>query len=196
MKQIVPNYSFNTTARTVTLSDFTATYPVLLRNLMLITDVTTNQILYNFADASVATATVSSNNVVTLSALPSGPANTDTLQIIYDYQVLGQNAVGWISGTASATGTADTSVIAAQGGNLKVYVTGISVANTGTANTLITLKNGSAGSTLWQTIAPSAGGSNINFPTPISTSANIGLFFASGTASTTVYVSATGYVAP
>jgi hypothetical protein len=84
MKQVVLNYSFSVSGLTVTLSDFTAASPVDLKRLYLIVDVTTNQILYNFADSSVATATISSNNVITLSALPTGPANGDSLQIIYD----------------------------------------------------------------------------------------------------------------
>lgn len=79
MKQIVQNYSLNTTAKTVTLTDFTAVH---LRRLQLITDVTTNTILYNFADSSVSTATVT-GNVITLSTMGSA-TGTDTLQIIYD----------------------------------------------------------------------------------------------------------------
>lgn len=79
MKQIIKTYSLNTTAKTVTLTDFTT---VRLDRLQLIVDTTTNSILYNFADSSVSTATVS-GNVITLSTMGSA-ANTDTLQIIYD----------------------------------------------------------------------------------------------------------------
>lgn len=84
MKQIITNYSFSASAKTVTLTDFSGSHPVALERLLLIIDVTTNQILYNFADNTVAAASISSNNVVTLSALPSGPANSDKLQITYD----------------------------------------------------------------------------------------------------------------
>lgn len=102
----------------------------------------------------------------------------------------------FVSGNASATNTTDTSVVAAAGVGLKNYITNISVANTGSSTTLITLKDGSGGSTLWYTIAPAGGGSNIALDVPIATTANTALYFAAGTASTTVYVSAIGYKAP
>jgi hypothetical protein len=77
-KQLISAYSYNTAAKTVTLTDFTT---VRLDRLQLITNTTTNQIIYNFADSSVATASVS-GNVITLSAAPG--SNTDKLMIIYD----------------------------------------------------------------------------------------------------------------
>src|SRR5690242_12018279 len=80
MKQVISSYTFNTTTKTITLSDFGT---VRLDRLQLIVDTTTNKILYNFADNSVATATVSTN-VIALSALQGGEANTDKLQIVYD----------------------------------------------------------------------------------------------------------------
>lgn len=79
MKQVIKNYSFNAVAKTVTLTDFTT---VRLDRLQLIVDVTTNAILYNFADATVATA-VASTNVFTLSTVGTA-SGTDNLQIIYD----------------------------------------------------------------------------------------------------------------
>ena len=102
-----------------------------------------------------------------------------------------------VRGTASVAGTSDTSLVAASGsGSLKTYITNLSFANTGSSNTLITLKDGSGGSTLWYTIAPAGSGSNIQLEIPIVTSANTALYFACGTSSTTVYASATGYKAP
>lgn len=80
MKQLIKNYALNATAKTITLSDFAA---IRLDRLQLITDVTTNTILYNFADASVASASVA-GNVITLSTLPGNVANSDALSIIYD----------------------------------------------------------------------------------------------------------------
>lgn len=81
-KGIIKNYSFNTAAKTITLTDITT---VRLDKLALITDVTTNKILYNFADVSVATATVATN-VITLSTLQGGENNTDKLRIDYDIE--------------------------------------------------------------------------------------------------------------
>ena len=80
MKQIIANYSFNTSTKAITLTDFGT---VRLDRLQLIVDTTTNKILYNFADSSIATATISSN-AITLSALQGGESNTDKLQIIYN----------------------------------------------------------------------------------------------------------------
>lgn len=80
MKSILKNYSFNTTTKAITATDVTT---VRLDRLALITDTTTNKILYNFADSTVSTATVA-GNVITLSALQGGESNTDKLRIDYD----------------------------------------------------------------------------------------------------------------
>jgi hypothetical protein len=100
------------------------------------------------------------------------------------------NPENFISGPASATTTGQTQIIGAQTG-LKIYVTNLSLANTGIATSLVTIQNGST--TLWYTIVPAGGGSNITFQNPIATSVNTALNFVAGTASTTIYVSASGY---
>lgn len=100
-------------------------------------------------------------------------------------------------GSATTTGTGDTSVVAASGnGSLRTYVKACQVANTGSATSLITWKDGNAGSTLGYTIAPTGGGSNIVFPMPLRTTANTAFYFAAGSASTTIYVTCQGYYAP
>ena len=81
-KGLLKNYTFNTAAKTITLTDVTT---VRLDKLALITDTTTNKILYNFADLTVATATVATN-VITLSVLQGGEANGDKLRIDYDVE--------------------------------------------------------------------------------------------------------------
>jgi hypothetical protein len=97
-------------------------------------------------------------------------------------------------GNTSVTTTASTSLVAAQASGIKVYITGISLSNTGTSTSLVLLQNGSSGTTIWQGIAPAGGGSNIVLPTPICTSAATALYFAAGTATTTLYISVTGYI--
>jgi hypothetical protein len=82
VKQVVRNYTFNATTRVITLTDFAA---VSLDRLALVVNTTTNKILWNLADATVATATVSTNTV-TLSVLPGGDTNSDKLAIFYDAQ--------------------------------------------------------------------------------------------------------------
>lgn len=100
-------------------------------------------------------------------------------------------------GTATTTGTTDISVVAASGdANLKTYITDMQIVNTGASTSLITFKDGNAGATLGYTIAPTGGGSNIHFSTPLVTTANTAFYFAAATASTTIYISAQGYKAP
>lgn len=82
MKSVIKNYTFDTVAKTITLTDITT---VRLDKLALITDVTTNKILYNFADPTLATATVATN-VITLSVLQGGEVNGDKLRIDYDVE--------------------------------------------------------------------------------------------------------------
>ncbi len=82
MKQVVRNYTFNATTRVITLTDYAT---LSLDRLALVVNTTTNRILWNLADPTVATATVATNTI-TLSALPGGDTNTDKLAIFYDAQ--------------------------------------------------------------------------------------------------------------
>lgn len=78
-KQIIKNYTFDATAKTVTLTDFDTIDP---SRLALITNVTRGVILFNFADP-IKGATVN-GNVITLSYYESGMQNTDKLRIDYN----------------------------------------------------------------------------------------------------------------
>lgn len=79
MKILVENYTFNAGQKKVTLTDYTS---VSLESLLLITNVTTNTIIYNFADP--AKGGVVSGNILTLDYDSSGMSNTDKLQIFID----------------------------------------------------------------------------------------------------------------
>ena len=79
MKKIVDNYSFNAASKVVTLNDYGA---VTLARIMLITNVTANVVIYNFANTALGG--VATNNYVTLTYDTSGQASTDKLLIIYD----------------------------------------------------------------------------------------------------------------
>lgn len=81
-KAVLKNYTFNTSTKAITLTDIAT---VRLDKIILITDVTTNKILYSFADPTIATATVATN-VITLSVLQGGENNTDKLRIDYDVE--------------------------------------------------------------------------------------------------------------
>lgn len=105
------------------------------------------------------------------------------------------NKENFISGSATTTGTSDTSVIASAGAGLKNYVTGLSVWNSGATTATITLKNGSGGSTIWTTIAPAGGGSNpITISPPVPTSTATAVYFSAGSSSTTVGISVDAYI--
>lgn len=127
-----------------------------------------------------ATVTVGSHDVT----------NTGTFKV----QATPSVSTGFVRGASTATnGTAEVSLLTAAGVGIKNYITTISVVNTGTTSALITFKDGAGGSTLWTTIAPALGGSNITFPIPIATTANTAFVFASGTAVTSIYANAAGY---
>jgi hypothetical protein len=97
------------------------------------------------------------------------------------------------SGTANTTGTSTTSLIGAVASE-RIYVKSFSCANTGSTPSLISFQDGSGGTTLWTTIVPAGGGSNLGADAPIFwTTAGNALYFAAGSASTTTYCSAAGY---
>lgn len=106
------------------------------------------------------------------------------------------NKENFVSGVATATGTADTAVIAAQGAGNFIYITAISVANTGSTSSLITIETdtASAKTAIWYLINPAGGGDNITFDPPIKGSvSNKNVGFVAGSSSTTQYVSMAGY---
>lgn len=79
MKVQVTNYTFDKTAKTVTFTDYTT---IRLDSLLLITNVTSNVIIYNFADPLLG-GTVATN-VLTLTYDTSAMNDTDSLQIFYE----------------------------------------------------------------------------------------------------------------
>ena len=80
MKVLANRYSFSPSTKQVFLSGFTTN--IVLEQLLLITNVTTNTIIYNFADSAAGGIIV--NNIITLSADTTSMAGTDRLQIFLD----------------------------------------------------------------------------------------------------------------
>jgi len=76
----IGNYSFDKTNKTITFTGFD--FLLTLHNILLVTNVTTNTMIYNFA--SLNTGGDVSNNVLTLDFNTSGMSNTDSLQIYID----------------------------------------------------------------------------------------------------------------
>jgi hypothetical protein len=81
MKQAAENYTFNATAKTLTLNRPQFGNNIDLARLLLITDVTAGVILYQFNGGGVTV----SGNVLTFASLPGNVQSSDTLQIIYDF---------------------------------------------------------------------------------------------------------------
>lgn len=79
MKIKIENYAFNKTSKTVTFTDYTS---IRLDSILLITNVTDNIIIYNFADPLLGGTVL--NNVLTLSYNTSSMDDADKLQIFYE----------------------------------------------------------------------------------------------------------------
>lgn len=77
MKIQIKNYTFNKTAKTVTFTDYTS---IDLDGILLITNVTSNKIIYNFAKIGGTVL----NNVLTLDYDTSLMSDNDDLQIFYE----------------------------------------------------------------------------------------------------------------
>lgn len=79
MKILITNYTFNAASRTVTFLGYSR---ILLDSILIITNVASNTIIYNFAGPSKG-GTVS-GNVLTLDFDTSAMSNSDPLQIYYE----------------------------------------------------------------------------------------------------------------
>lgn len=79
MKVQVKNYTFDKTAKTVIFVDYIS---IDLDSILLITNVTTNTIIYNFANSSLGGTVL--NNVLTLTYNTSTMLDSDKLQIFYE----------------------------------------------------------------------------------------------------------------
>lgn len=101
----------------------------------------------------------------------------------------------WVRGTADLRVVLGASVTAipAQGASIFTYITGIQLANMGSASVLVTF-GGGLGSILGYSIAPAGGGSNILYPNALKTGEN-SAFTASISGTASVLVSAQGFIA-
>jgi hypothetical protein len=79
MKTKIENYSFSKSSKTITFTNYTS---IRLDALLLITNVTDNIILYNFADPNKGVTVI--GNVLTLIADTSAMDDADKLLIYYD----------------------------------------------------------------------------------------------------------------
>lgn len=130
------------------------------------------------------------------------PAATDTQGVAVQCDPSGRLRVASqptvfnaVSGTATQTSTTTTSLISLVASN-RIYVTAFACYNSGSSASVISFQDGSGGTTLYQTIVPAGGGSNLGGGQMLfKTTAGNALFFAPATASTTIGCSASGFSA-
>jgi hypothetical protein len=106
-------------------------------------------------------------------------------------------ATGNIFQARAAVTTATTAVLqAAPAAGLALYVTDISVSNSGAALSTVSLLPTAGISVIDIAAAPGGGGGSMSLQTPLRITTATGLSYTTSAASTTVYISATGYTAP
>jgi hypothetical protein len=110
MKKLITGYQFSASTKVVNFppSLYGPQNPVNIENLLLITNVSKGQIIYNFAD-STATGVVNSTSGFLLGYNTTSMANTDKLQIFYDvpveeYDFCSGYLTGYITGIGTSTG--------------------------------------------------------------------------------------------
>lgn len=104
------------------------------------------------------------------------------------------NPENFVSGTATATDTTSTSLVASPGGSLRNYITQFTVWNSSATNTYIKIQDGSGGTTLYTLPCPTVGGSVITLPTPLrQPTTATAIFFAANASANAVFISASGY---
>jgi len=98
----------------------------------------------------------------------------------------------YVSGSAAQTGTAQTSLIAAQGASIKLYITDLECGNSGVNTSMLTFTDTAATALL----NPAGFGFMKTFATPLVVAANTAFQFTPGSASTTQTCNAQGYIGP
>jgi len=104
------------------------------------------------------------------------------------------NPENFVSGTATATDTTSTSLVAAPASGLRNYITQFTVWNSSATNTYIKIQDGSGGTTIYTLPCPTVGGSVISLPTPLrQPTTATALYFAANASANAVFISASGY---
>lgn len=99
-----------------------------------------------------------------------------------------------LAGAANTTGTGATTIIAAQGASVKIYITGLQCFRTDGGTTLAYVTLNDSASTV--EALPPTGGTNVPFNTPLVVAANTASTFTVSTALTTAYCDEQGYKGP
>lgn len=144
---------------------------------------------WTFYSTAPSAASPLSVDVHTVTAAATGPqtaANSDSVVLSYSTTQKGV--------TAAMTGTTSTQVIAAVASNY-IYLTSCSFSNThASVTTMMSLQDGSAGTTIWSGIVPFGGGSNVVFPTPLKvTTLGNGAYVVNVTTGSNTFASCSGF---
>lgn len=105
MKILVSNYTFDASEKKITFTDYN---PIVIERVLLITNITDNIIIYNFADPTKGGT--AATNVLTLTYDTTSMSDTDKLQIFYDDAATTQPISGTV--TANAGTNLNTSALA------------------------------------------------------------------------------------
>ena len=98
-----------------------------------------------------------------------------------------------VNGVASITDGSSTSVIAAQGAGVKVYLTSVTISNSSTTDVTVDLRDGTAGTVKWTFPVPQTGGVTHTFNPPLPFSANTIIAADPSASASTVTVSLNGF---
>lgn len=110
MKKLITGYQFFPSSGVVTLTEYGPTNPVALENLLLITNVSSGSIIYNFADSTTSATVTGNNNSFRLGLSSVSQMNTgNRLQIFYDvpiedFDFASGYLTGYITGSGISTG--------------------------------------------------------------------------------------------
>ena len=135
MKQLIKNYTFDASAKTVSLDDYSS---INHEGILLITNVVDGALIYNFADPTMG-GTVS-GNTVTLEFDTTSMSDDDALMVFYDeaevtlkdYLEAIHESLEVLSVLGAVRGPAN---------DLRVNVTGGAIGVTGTLTTVTTVTN-------------------------------------------------------
>jgi len=108
MKKLITGYSFSSNSGIVQLTQYSG---LVLENFLLVTNVTQNKIIYNFADPTAGGyITGLGNNSIKLNYVTSGVmSNSDRLQVFYDVpnermDLASGYLTGYLTGSGTSTG--------------------------------------------------------------------------------------------
>lgn len=203
---VQPGNTANTTAWLVTGTG--GTFPATQSgtwNIATVTTVTTCSVVSSLTGSGTAHDAVDSGNPHKLGAKATTSLSGLTLVASADRTDLfagvdgvlitrpHSNLEDLLDGTADITDGSSTSVIAAQGAGVRVYITDVVIANSSASAVTVTLRDGAAGTVKATFMVPAGCPNHKTFQSPIRFSANTAVCADPSAAASTVSVSLSGF---